>query len=86
MPNRFEQSAPPSIDRLYRSLPVGPFGVPPMIKPARTWTPVRKPKVEAGHHRLFGFISLLRRLTERVGIPIALSRRARPIGSAECCP
>ena len=31
MPNRFEQSAPPSIDKIYQGLPVGPFGVTPFI-------------------------------------------------------
>ena len=31
MPNRFEQSAPPSIDKIYQNLPVGPFGVSPFI-------------------------------------------------------
>lgn len=36
MPNRFEQSAPPSIDKLYRSLPIGPFGVSPYIHARRT--------------------------------------------------
>ena len=35
MPNRFEQSAPPSIDKLYRGLPVGPFGVSPFVHPRR---------------------------------------------------
>ena len=35
MTNRFEQSAPPSIDKLYRSLPIGPFGVSPYIHPRR---------------------------------------------------
>ena len=31
MTNRFEQSAPPSIDKLYRTLPIGPFGVSPYL-------------------------------------------------------
>lgn len=35
MPDRFEQSAPPSIDSLYRTLPVGPFGASPFIRPSR---------------------------------------------------
>lgn len=43
MPNRFEQSAPPSIDKIYRDLPVGPFGVSPYIRAhrdrrARLWS------------------------------------------------
>jgi len=31
MPNRFEQSAPPSVDKIYQGLPIGPFGVSPFI-------------------------------------------------------
>lgn len=31
MPNRFKQSAPPSLEKIYQGLPVGPWGVPPYI-------------------------------------------------------
>ncbi len=86
MRSRFKQSAPPSLDRLYRDLPVGPFGVPPMLKPVRAWKPVRKAKAGPEHHRFLSLISMLRRLATRAGLPMAPSRQTNTIGSAACCP
>lgn len=48
MTNRFEQSAPPSIDKLYRTLPIGPFGVSPYLHAHRA----RRPGSEIGITRL----------------------------------
>ncbi|MEZ5932548.1 MAG: hypothetical protein R3F54_11425 [Alphaproteobacteria bacterium] len=64
MSNRFEQSMPPSIDDVYRGLPIGPLGLSPLIRPAHAERG-RRPAVLAWHRITEVVRRVVRRLAER---------------------
>ena len=65
MTNRFEQSAPPSIDRIYKNLPIGPFGVSPYVYPRRHRGTDGKTGVRRLARRLAGLMKAMRSALQR---------------------